>query len=160
MITVNYSFILFLSAWAIFGAHAASCRSPYAQSEDECKALRSWESRNFTPIEELDVQTDFHIIFHSLSGFGWNEDAPKNGSMNGALLRDPSLISSNPKISASLISNKKHTTFVGEVGLILEINPENVVGTSPSDAGSPRLKNNDAAQLSLEMFSAMKTVDI
>lgn len=155
-------FLALLLSFPLLKAQAGPCKNRFAQSIEECRALESWTRNSFTPVENLDQQRKFQILFHSITGFGWSgETNPRPGSFNEKLLNDPSLIASNPKISASVISETKHKTFRGYLGFILEVNPENLVATSFEDAGSPPARSfNDDEMYMLELFSQSKKVDI
>lgn len=150
--------LISLSGWG----GSFPCKSRFAQTPQECRALESWNNLSFTDVQDLDRYRKFTVIFHSITGFGWNgETNPKPGSFNERLLRDPSLISNNPKISASVISETKRKTFRGHIGLILEVSPENVVGASFEDAGSPPVKSyNEDELFMLELYSSNRAVDI
>lgn len=141
---------------------ASPCNNRFAQSLEECTAVENWRPESFTSIDNLEDEEHFKIIYHSITGFNWSaEAAPVPGSWNEKLLKNPSLISNNPKISSSLISDEKHRTFIGRIGFILEINPQNVVATAPHDAGSPPIKSYSEKDLKiLEKFSQDKSLDI
>lgn len=155
-----FSVIIILAS--LCDSYAVVCKSRFAQSKEECSALQQWNPKNFTHVEDLDRLDKFQIIFHSITGFGWSgESNPKPGSFNERILQDPMIIVNNPKISASLISESKHKTFRGYIGLILEAQPENIVATSFEDAGSPSVKSYSEDELfMLDMYSASKKVDI
>lgn len=140
----------------------ASCNKRYAQTEEECKAAEKWTPEAFTNVDRLENVEHFKIIFHSIAGSRWfGESAPKPGSWNEKLLQDPSLLSGNPKISTSVITDEKHPTFLGFVGFILEVQPTNIVGTCPRDAGSPPIYSYEEKNLSyLAEYSKFAKVDI
>lgn len=121
-------------------AGPSHCNPMFAETPSECAAASAWTPDQLSDPESLDSGDNFKIVFHSITAFGWvGRGAPDAGSWNEKLLHDPNLISNNPKISASLISETKNKTFIGYLGIILEVHPENMVVASPSDAGSPRI---------------------
>ncbi len=118
------------------------CNPLFATTRVECENAKMWTPDTFTDPEQLETKEEFQIIFHSITAFNWSASSgPKPGSWNEKLLKDPTLISNNPKISASLITDKKYSTFIGHVGFILEVHPENIVTTNTSDSGSPSIKD-------------------
>ncbi len=111
------------------------CRSDFAQTKAECAALNSWSPERFSSPETLGQETEFKIVFHSITGYGLHGGGYKD-SWTYKLLADPALVKNNPRISASLISERKHATFLGTIGFILEVPEENIVATSHQDLGT------------------------
>lgn len=110
----------------------ANCDSDFAQTYAECKALELWRPENFSDSDTLDQNEKFQIIFHSITG-------RSSSSWTKKLLKDPTQLERGDRISASLISETAHSTFVGIIGFILEVPKQNYIATSNSDLGSTDL---------------------
>lgn len=150
---MNYAtrFLPVFSLSVAFAAPAfagSPCDHPYAQTRKECDAVKEWVPEAFTDPEKLDQVDEFRVVFHSISASGWAGKGMPRGR-NAYALAHPEVIESIPKIAASLISPAKRTTFMGYIGYVLEVHPENVVATSLHDLDSRNVGVPDFSEVSM-----------
>lgn len=107
----------------------AYCESDFAHSQKECDDLELWDPRNFSDPNSLDETSKFRVIFHSITG-------RTEQDWIFSLLKNPEKLEKQGRISASLISETKHETFIGWIGFLLEVPKENYIATGSSDLGS------------------------
>lgn len=114
------------------------CSNPFAQTYEECAAVESWKKNEFTDFsQEKDKSClkSYTFLYNELAWLKWGKGISKD-QWAYKLLQDPSQIVGNPKISASLINQEKHTTIEPHVGLVLQVPPENIIGMADRDMGS------------------------
>jgi hypothetical protein len=96
--------------------------------------IASWNTSGFTSPSAFDP-AKFRLIVHKISPFdGIHWEKKMIGVATPIdLLKEPQRIAEAKAFSASVISEKKSTTYNGFVGLILEIPEKNIVATRPVD---------------------------
>ncbi len=133
-------------------AQTLKIQNRFNTSETEQKNLESWRPENFT--DPSNHHSDgFRYIYHELSAWSWSQGADES-TWTYKLLKDPSLLENNSKISASLIFPGHLEVFSGRIGFVLEVPAENFVGTFLSDAGTKQLKDYSAESLNYLQWTA------
>jgi hypothetical protein len=128
------------------------CNNPFAQSPEECSAVETWGKSKFTNFSRENDKSQlkrYRYLYNELAWLTWEKKITQD-QWPYKLLQNPFRIANNPKISASLIDQEKHTTIEPHVGLVLQVPPENIVGMADHDMGSDGIGDDKSLETLIE----------